>query len=136
MLLTSYFGRLRALEEAGLGARCVPISRHLPDTLPGIFQQRRDLTLAPTAQMVSAAKRGILPWAAYERRYREEILALQEPAQVVARLRRLAGGAEPILLCYCGPGHRCHRHLAAQWLRDHGFEVQEWEPAGTQQTLF
>lgn len=30
------------------------------------------------------------------------------------------------LLCWEAPDKFCHRHIAAQWLRTAGFEVEEW----------
>lgn len=31
------------------------------------------------------------------------------------------------LVCYEKPADFCHRHLVAEWLKEAGFEVEEWE---------
>jgi hypothetical protein len=34
---------------------------------------------------------------------------------IYAELEALAGGAEPVLLCYEEPGELCHRRIVAAW---------------------
>lgn len=31
------------------------------------------------------------------------------------------------LICYEKPGEFCHRHLVADWFKEHGIECSEWE---------
>lgn len=59
-----------------------------------------------------AYKRQEIDHEEYTRRYLER-LKKQDP---VAVAMKIPDGA--VLLCYEGPGKFCHRHLAAQWLRD------------------
>lgn len=57
-------------------------------------------------------------------RYRELYFAQLgrlNPHQVVDDLTKLAGGAEPVLLCWetlKRPGEWCHRRMVAEWLWD------------------
>ena len=52
------------------------------------------------------------------------------PISVVSDLKTLAGDKDIALVCYEKPGDFCHRHLVAQWLRDAGYSVEEWETGG------
>lgn len=56
----------------------------------------------------------------YRRRY-AAILARLDPAATWAQLHELAGGAEPVLLCWERPPfsarHFCHRRLVADWFQ-------------------
>jgi len=83
--------------------------------------------LAPTWDIIknSANK------AEYEPRYYGEVLDHLDPHQVLADLRRLAGDATPVLMCYERPPFTdenfCHRHMAGDWLAKHtGVDVKEW----------
>jgi hypothetical protein len=65
----------------------------------------------------------------YERLYAAQLANL-DPYQVVADLQELAGGAEPVLLCWERPPFSatnfCHRRLVAAWLETHtGVVVDE-----------
>jgi hypothetical protein len=79
--------------------------------------------LAPTRAMLH------MPRAEYEPLY-AEILAALDPRATWDRLHELAGGAEPVLLCFEKPPFTatnwCHRRLAAAWLeRELGVQVPE-----------
>jgi hypothetical protein len=75
-----------------------------------------------------------VPEDEYRRRYFGEILAQLDARAVVADLERLAGGAEPVLLCWERPPFTatnwCHRRMVAEWLKSTiGLEVPELELA-------
>lgn len=79
----------------------------------------------------------------YERAYSRQLAAL-DARQVVADLRALAAGAEPVLCCWEDlrkPEEWCHRQMIAAWLeRELGLQVPEYDPPAPppprQQTLF
>jgi hypothetical protein len=57
--------------------------------------------------------------ARYVERYFGDILAKLDPRQVVADLKRLAGEAEPVMVCWEHPPPSpswCHRALVSAWL--------------------
>ena len=57
----------------------------------------------------------------YAERYFAEILGKLDPHQVVLDLQRLAGGDEPVLVCWEHPPPAaawCHRALVSAWLSD------------------
>ena len=92
---------------AGIGiSRSVPAGfRHLPTYR----------ALAPGAWFRSCASP-----AQYAARY-AEILAKLDPGQVVLDLQRMAGAAEPVLLCWEHPPPNlslCHRALVSAWLHE------------------
>lgn len=92
----------------------IGISLGTPRGQPAGFRLYRPLN--PTRPMLSMGR------AEYEVRY-FEMLAEFDPQKVWDDLHRMAGGAEPVILCYENPnkggfneGNWCHRRLAAKWL--------------------
>lgn len=67
--------------------------------------------------------------AMYRKLFAEQLLG-RDPQATWDELRSLAGGAEPILLCWEEPGVFCHRRLVAIWFEEHlGVTVPEMDPA-------
>ena len=70
---------------------------------------------------------------AYTAIYLRDVLGRLDPAKVWRDLERMAGGHEPILLCYEAVTHPwvfCHRRLVARWFEANlGVEVPEALPA-------
>ena len=69
----------------------------------------------------------------YTQKYKETVLDSLIPFSVVQELKEMVGeGNDVALVCYEKSNEFCHRHLVAQWLRDAGYSVEEWEKtAGT-----
>ena len=87
---------------------------------PAGFRMYRKLQPGPWFNSVSTLE--------YDRLYKAEVLALLDPAKVIADLEAIARGKIPVLCCYerAGSGLWCHRALAAQWLSDAlGIKVPE-----------
>lgn len=107
---TSYFANIRNLDMG----KCTAICQWKPAWYTGDWYRK----VAPTKELV-------LDWKAnhneerYIRIYKEQVLDKLDPQEV---LKRLDGR---ILLCYERPADFCHRHLLAQWLREHGMECVE-----------
>ncbi len=92
----------------------ISIARWAPRNTPAGFRIYKPL--APRREMLK------MTLEQYRRIYVGEILAALDPQVVVDDLHRLAGEAEPILLCWerppLGPGNECHRHMVAEWLAE------------------
>lgn len=88
----------------------ISIARYAPRGTPAGFRIYRPLN--PTAPMLK------LDRAEYEPLYLA-ILAGLDPRQVWDNLHRLAGDAEPVLLCWERPPFTvtnwCHRRMVADW---------------------
>ena len=99
--------------EAGLR---VLVMRYWPR---GVRRERIDLWLkdaAPSRELVRAFTHESLPWAEFERRYRDEL-----PTDVVPRLRKLEREHGTLtLLCHerIPPEAHCHRQILAGLLSD------------------
>ncbi len=67
--------------------------------------------LAPGAWFKSVAEDD------YRLRYAAQLARL-DPQETWAALHALAGGAEPLPLCWERPGQFCHRRLVARWFEE------------------
>lgn len=64
--------------------------------------------------------------------YEQEILGKLDARQVWNELHTLAGGQEPVLLCWEKTGEFCHRQLVARWFRrELNILVDEYVPGAT-----
>ena len=63
----------------------------------------------------------------YSIRYYREILSKLDPNSIVEKIREKTKGSDAILLCYEKSTDFCHRHLVSAWLRDNGYECEEYE---------
>ena len=64
----------------------------------------------------------------YERKYINETLSQLSPEKVwndICSLYPEADSREITLLCYEAPEKFCHRHLLANWLKKHGYQIKE-----------
>lgn len=117
-IYTSYFGKLRKLQDNGI----LPVS--IAISTPRWFIGGIYLPLAP--------KRGMLKMneADYRREY-DKVLSMNPPMKVLRDLDVMArnnGKHGVALLCYETPEKFCHRHLVADWFKDKlGIEVKEYD---------
>lgn len=93
-------------------------------TLAGYRMYRQ---LAPRRNMLD------LPYAPFRDVFLREILNPLDPQKVAKELNELAGGHEPVLLCFERPPFTatnwCHRRIVAEWFRDRlGLDVPEYTP--------
>lgn len=63
----------------------------------------------------------------FSKRYKEDTLARLNPEDVVEELRAMTSTKDVALVCFEKSEDFCHRHLIAQWLREHGIEAEEWK---------
>jgi len=106
----------------GPGRIC--IARFAPRGTPGGYRYFKALAPGPWFNSVSRPK--------YERLYGAQLAAL-DPQRTRDELIVLAGGAEPVLLCWEKPPFTeknwCHRRIVADWFaRTLGEKVEELEP--------
>lgn len=127
-IYTSYFARQHLLPPA-----VVPISIALYP--PKRYRGRRYTKLAPTPEILEKYKAGGAE-AEYRIAYRKEVLARIDAKAFVNNLERFFGNLDVCFLCYEKPDAFCHRHLVAEWLRENGFNVEEWEPEDNKQLSF
>lgn len=117
MIYTSYFAKPPKDIEG------VAICRGIPEWFHGkTFQE-----VAPTIGLLHDYKAGLITEEEYAVRYKREVLDKLDPVDIA---KKLDGKA---LLCWEKPGDFCHRHLLASWLREHGFECEEY---GVEPDLF
>lgn len=93
------------------GAGRISIARSIPKSISGVASYA---ALAPGGWFRTT------DITEYRRLYFAQLAKL-DPKKVVDDLTRLAGSAEPVLLCWetlRKPGEWCHRRMVAEWLWD------------------
>ena len=99
------------------GNNRIAISRAVPTTINAGYKRYRKL--APGPWFKNPEYRNNEP--AFRKIYLEDILATLNPLEEWENLHKLAGGSEPILLCWeplKKPGEYCHRRMLAKWFED------------------
>lgn len=125
MVYTSYFGNLKQLASSNV----VPVSISL--WKPKWFNGNQYLALAPKADML---KRDISQ-EEYIYEYKTRVLGKLD-AKIVYEELVSKFGKNIALLCYEKPDDFCHRHLVAEWFRESGLQIEEFELKQTQLCLF
>ncbi len=105
------------------------ISRGFPRNLGAGYKIYRTLAPGPWFNQPEYAASE----AKYRDRYFREILKPLDPQREYNHLHTLAGGAEPVLLCWekdpSKPDEWCHRRMVAEWFKDKlGVDVPEYIP--------
>jgi len=102
----------------------VSIARFAPRNTPAGYRQYKKLAPGTWFNSVSRER--------YVQLYDAEVLGKLDPNTTLAELCELAGGAEPVLLCWEAPPFTatnwCHRRMVADWFeRELGLAVPELE---------
>jgi hypothetical protein len=122
MIYTTYFAKLRSLPK-----NITPIA----------------ICAKPVPGYQGASYRGLAPHYSFYSKYKEDgdedyftlcykdqVLRNLNPTRVVADLYYQAGknyyDGDIALVCYEKATDFCHRHLVADWLRDNGFQCEEF----------
>lgn len=119
MIYTSYFAKLKSLPD-----NIIPISicGKAPDWYTGLQYKK----LAPKYNF-------FMEWKEnhdndyYIKCFNEQVLNRLNPMRVYQELCSLAKSDEICLVCYEKPTDFCHRHLVADWLRNRGFDIEEYK---------
>lgn len=119
MIYTSYFAKIKELEKNGV----TPIS--ICGKAPAWYNGLQYKKLAPKYDF-------FMKWKEnhnndyYIKCFNEQVLSKLDPMGVYNELCLLADSNKIALICYEKPSDFCHRHLVADWLADHGFDIEEW----------
>lgn len=115
---TSYFANLK-----NIPANIVPISisRKPPKGYGGMEYK----LLAPLNDLLSEWHRNHNE-ADYRFKFAKQLVSL-DASRIVDVLNYISGGLDIVLVCYEKPEKFCHRHLVAEWLNKHGYDVEEWK---------
>ena len=62
----------------------------------------------------------------YIQQFQNLVLDKLNADDVVAELKSLSKTKDFVLVCYEKPTDFCHRHLVAKWLRENGYDCDEW----------
>ena len=122
MIYTTYFANLR-----NLPSNIIPIS--ICAKAPSWYNGLEYKNLAPSYDI-------LMEWKSdpneerYIRRFNDEILSKLNQDEVVDDLQFLVTfnhNTNIALVCYEKPDDFCHRHLVAEWLRNSGYDIEEFK---------
>ena len=123
MIYTTYFTNLRNLPK-----HIVPISicGKPPNGWDGLQYKK----LAPKYDFFMKWKKNH-DNDYYIAQFNKKVLGHITPTEVVMELHHLCDKSiysyvDIALVCYEKPGDFCHRHLVAEWLKNGGFNCEEW----------
>lgn len=128
VIYTTYFAKLKKLPK---NIVVIPISNSIPGA------SREGTSYSDMANM--KYKKLVPPWYVvkaykengdkeqYIRDYKRLVLDHLDPHQVVRDIKNVVGYNDAALVCYEKSGDFCHRNLVAEWLRNAGYDVCEWE---------
>ena len=117
---TSYFARVKALQERGYG-NLICVAGYAPKFFYDTPNARFYPDLAPRKSWFLEWRNKHLSNDWYIERYNETVLDKLNPNKVVEEL-----GDNAVMLCYEKPGDFCHRHLIADWIaKNTGIQVDE-----------
>ena len=134
MIYTSYFAKIKKFPE-----NVVPVA--ICAKVPDWYTGARYLKLAPKYDILMKYKDDHNE-ADYIECFNRTTLAGLDPVVVLGELQFLLDifyniklddvlfenpDWHVVLICYEKSGEFCHRHLVAEWLRNHGVECKEWE---------
>lgn len=126
MIYTSYFGNLK-----NLSSDCVPIA--ICGKSPNWYTGLEFKKLAPKYNFFMEWKKNH-DNDYYIEHFNKEVLEPLNPNDIIKELLLMAHNyknpnytSHIVLLCYEKPSDFCHRHLVAQWLKENGFECEEYE---------
>ncbi len=117
-IYTSYFANLRNIPDD-----IVPIA--ICCKLPKGYSGLEYPVLAPSSALLSEWHRNHNE-SYYRQVYCNKLNRLNVHS-IIGVLEYLSKGKDIVLLCYERPEKFCHRHLVAEWLNKHGYDVKEWE---------
>ena len=121
MIYTSYFGKLKSLPD-----NIVPIS--ICGKAPNWYKGLEYKKLAPKYDF-------FMKWKEnhdndyYIKCYNEQVLDELNVSDVIVELNNMINydtNKDIALICYEKPGDFCHRHLVADWLKQHGLDCKEF----------
>ena len=117
-IYTSYFANFKNIPD-----NIVPISicRRSPKGYDGIEYK----LLAPSSALLSEWRKHH-DEAEYKFKFSKQLVSLNA-LEIIVALGHMSCGRDVVLVCYEETSKFCHRHIVAEWLNKHGYEVTEWK---------
>ena len=124
MICTSYFAKLKELERYNIIP--ISISGKALDWYKGLQYKE----LAPKYGFFMEQKKNNNK-DYYIEHFQKEVLDGLDATEVILDFSRMDYGFnvrenDIVLICYEKPSDFCHRHLVANWLKQNGFQCEEW----------
>lgn len=120
MIYTTYFAKLKKLPDTVVP---IAICKYIPEGLRLSCYQYQEL--APHYDFFKEYKHtGDIE--KFTKCFKERVLAKLDPHYVVKSLTDWVGGKDIAFVCYEKPTDFCHRQLVAAWLREAGYECEEF----------
>lgn len=119
---TGYYAQMKKYKQADL----VPVS--IAYLTPVWYEGETCFELAPSRKLLKGYKAGEITQKEYIKQYRD-FLKTVKWGEVIEKLFTISDhhdGKDLVLCCYEKPSDFCHRHLLAEYLTDHGMDIQEW----------
>ena len=120
MYYTSYFANIKNLPPDVVP---VAICGKSPEGYKGLQYKK----LAPTWQIYRDWKYDHHNNETYTHQFQSQILHGHDPIVIEQELLQLTGGKPFCLICYEKPGDFCHRHIVAEWMKESGINIQEYQ---------
>lgn len=118
MIYTSYFANLKKIPDT---ITPIAICGKAPKFYNGLIYKK----LAPKYSFFSVWKQTHNN-DYYIQQFQNLVLDKLNADDVVAELESLSKTKDFVLVCYEKPTDFCHRHLVAKWLRENGYDCDEW----------
>jgi hypothetical protein len=130
MIYTSNFSKIPKLAQSNMLDRVFPIVRFLPEYCPSSVASRNLEFLAPSKELLMGYKEGRVSWEDYKVEYLKQL----SDERIKKNLIKLAESERSfILICYCGAGKPCHRHIITEFLNHLGYGgCSEWVDTSNQ----
>lgn len=119
---TGYYAQMKKYKQADL----VPVS--IAYLTPVWYEGETCFELAPSRKLLKGYKAGEITQKEYIKQYKD-FLKTVKWGEVIEKLFTISDhhdSKDLVLCCYEKPSDFCHRHLLAEYLTDHGMDVQEW----------
>ena len=122
MIYTTYFAKLKSLPSDIIP---IAICGKAPEGYKGLQYKK----LAPKYDFFMEWKRtGDNDY--YIKCFKEQVLDKLDALETLLEISEIAGFHNRFndiaLVCYEKPSDFCHRHLVADWLKEHGYECEEF----------
>lgn len=114
-IFTGYFAKLKKYQAAGL----IPVS--IARITPEWFHGQEFKELAPSNDLLKRYKAGKVSEDLYKTEYFQQLDQVKWK-KVLKNLKE-----NTVLLCYEKTGTFCHRHLLAEYLKEAGYNIEEYK---------
>lgn len=112
MIYTGYFAKIKEYEKAGL----TPIA--ICGKSPSFFKGQQLKCFAPSWDIFSSWKSGLISNEEYIERFKNEILGTLTIKAKISLKVWFGVNKNVVLLCYEKSDDFCHRHIVAEWIRE------------------